>query len=59
MDSFSSGAGWIQEIPEARAIPLIQQRIISRCLFDTERAKYGIAAMIRIFALRCRKCGGF
>jgi hypothetical protein len=38
-----------QEIPAARAIPLIQQRIISRCLFDSRRGKYGIVAMIRLF----------
>ena len=45
----------IQEIPTARAIPLIQQRIISRCLFDSRRGKYGIAAMIRIIPVKARK----
>jgi hypothetical protein len=50
---------WIQEIPAARAIPLIQQRIISRCLFDSRRGKYGIVAMIRIFPVKARKVQSF
>ncbi len=34
-------AGWIQEIPAAGANSLIQQRIISRCLFDSRRGNCG------------------
>jgi hypothetical protein len=46
---------WIQEIPAEGAIPLIQQRIISRALFDSRRGNCGIAAMIRSFVAKVRR----
>jgi hypothetical protein len=52
-------AGRIQEIPAADAIPLIHQRIISRCLFDSPRGNCDIAAMIRSFCAKMRRARTF
>jgi hypothetical protein len=49
----------IQEIPAADAIILIQRRIISRCLFDSPRDNYDIAAMIRISSVKVRRMRKF
>jgi hypothetical protein len=48
------GVGWIQEIPRACAISLIQQRIISRCLFDSRPGNCGNAAMMLLFVANPR-----
>jgi hypothetical protein len=49
----------IQEIPAAAAIILIQRRIISRCLFDSQRGNCDIAAMIRISSAKVRRVRRF
>jgi hypothetical protein len=49
----------IQELPAEGAIPLIQQRIISRALFDSRRGNCGIDVMIRSSSLRGGECRYF
>jgi hypothetical protein len=55
MESFSS-AGGVDSRNSGGASHLFDlTRFFFRCLFDSRRAKYGIAAMIRIIPVKARK----
>jgi hypothetical protein len=55
MHSFSSLGGANSRNSGGRSHLFDLTRFFFRCLFDSQRGKYGIAAMIRIIPVKARK----